>query len=423
MRIVTLSEEEFDDFSNKHVFNTYFQSTNYANFAKVNDGYSAHYLGFVDEESGNLFGASLMLYKTLFWGYKYAYSPRGLLIDYDDANTVTLVTKSIKKLLKKQKFIFVKIDPLIVVSERDKTGKIIKFNNNVNSILENLKTNDHEHLGFNIYNESTLPRWNVVAKLNKDGRILFNNFSQEVKDKISYANNIGLIVEEDTEASLDRLFSIVRKTNSKFGKKRLLNLRNAFFDSGKFKIFYVKLDTKKYTENANKLYTQEEEKNLELAKIIQSGDNTKYNIQKAINDKINSDKLLHTYKKDIVASTKLLKTHPNGIICGVAITIEDARGVNIELSFVDNNFIRYYPNTLLIYEIMKYYAKLGFDYINIGAVTGNFDSTSKYYQILENKLGFNSSILEYIGEFNIIINPTLYKIYKRKYRIETNEKK
>ena len=423
MRIVTLSKDEFDDFSNKNVYNTYYQSSCYADYANVNDGYNVHYLGFVNEESGEMIGASLMLYKSLFWGYKYAYAPRGLLINYDDSELVNNVTKALKKLLKKQKFIFVKIDPLIVVSERDRAGKIIKFNNNVNSILENLKANDYEHLGFNIYNESTLPRWNVVAKLNKDGRILFNNFSQEVKDKISYANSIGLVVEEDYESNLDKFFSIVRRTNSKFGKKRLFNLRNAFFNSNRFRIFYVKLDTRRYAENANRLYTAEEERNLELANIIQSGDNTKYNIQKAINDKMTSDKLLHTYKKDIVASTKLVKANPDGIVCGVAITIEDARGVNIELSFVDNNFIRYYPNTILVYEIMKYYSKLGFNYINIGAITGNFDSTSKYYSLLENKLGFNSSILEYIGEFNIIINPTLYKIYKRKYRVETNEKK
>ena len=64
---------------------------------------------------------------------------------------------------------------------------------------------------------------------------------------------------------------------------------------------------------------------------------------------------------------------------------------------------------------MKYYGKMDYKYINIGAVTGNFDSSSKYYPILENKLGFNSSILEYIGQFNMIINPTMYKIYKRKY--------
>ena len=419
MRIVTLSEEEFDNFSNTHVFNTYFQSSNYAEFAKINDQYSSHFLGFVDEQSGKIIGASLLLYKTLFWGYKYAYAPRGFLIDYEDTQMITTITKSLKRLLKKQKFIFVKINPLIVVSERDKNGKIIKFNNYVNNILETLKNNDYEHLGFNIYNESILPRWNVVAKLNKDGRILFNNFDPIVKERISYANNIGLVVEEDPEASVDTFLNIVRRTNSKFGKKRLGNLRNTFYLDNKFKIFYVKLDTAKYVENANRLYSEEEEKNLGLANIIQSGDSTNYNIQKAINDKITSDRLLHTYKKDIVASTKLLKSHPDGLICGVAVTVAEARGVNIELSFVDNSFIRYYPNTLLVYEIMKYYSKLGFDYINIGAITGNFDPTSKYYSMLENKIGFNSSILEYIGEFNMIINPTMYRIYKRKYKIDT----
>ena len=110
----------------------------------------------------------------------------------------------------------------------------------------------------------------------------------------------------------------------------------------------------------------------------------------------------------------MLKTNPNGIICGAALVIEDAHGVNILVNYVDNNYTKYNSDTLLIYEIMKYYGKLGFKYINIGAVTGNFDSNSKYYPMLENKLGFNSSILEYIGEFNMIINPTMYKIYKKK---------
>ena len=37
-----------------------------------------------------------------------------------------------------------------------------------------------------------------------------------------------------------------------------------------------------------------------------------------------SDKLLSTYKRDIVISTKLLKQNPDGIICGAALTIEEA---------------------------------------------------------------------------------------------------
>ena len=412
MKIITLKKEEFDNFSKNHKYNSYYQSSNYADFATINDGYSVHYLGFVDE-TDKLIGASLMLYKTLFWGYKFAYAPRGLLINYDNDEIVKTVTNELRKLLKKQKFIFITIDPLIVASERDKNGKIIQFNDNVNRILSTFKQNGYDHLGFNLYNESKLPRWNVIARLNSDGRTIYNYFDTNVKEKISYSNSIGIIVNEDEKNDIDAFYEYV-KPSFKGSKKYFTNLTNSF--PGKTKIFYAKLSTKKYVENVNKLYNEEEEKNIELANIIQSGDTIKYNVPKAINDKLESDKLLHQYKKDIVLSTKLLKSNPDGITCGAALVIEDAHGINILVNYVDNNYNKYNSDTLLIYEIMKYYGKLNFKYINIGPVTGNFDSGSKYYSMLENKLGFNSSILEYIGEFNMIINSTMYKIYKRKYK-------
>ncbi len=417
MKIITLTEDEFNSFSSKHKYNTYFQSSIYAQFANINDGFNIHYLGYVDENN-KLIGASLMLYKTLFWGYKYAYSPRGLLIDYENSNIINEITKELKSLLKKQKFIFITIDPPIVASERDKNGKIIQFNNSVNRILSDFQNNNYEHFGFNLYNESLLPRWNVIARLNRDGRIIFNNFDDKVKEKISYANNISLMVIEDTTMDIEKFYEYVKKSYNKGGKKYFQNLYNTFGKCNKMKIFYAKINTKKYVENVNRLYAQEEEKNIKLASIIQSGDTIKYNIPKAINDKITSDKLLHTYKKDIVASTKFLKNNPDGVTCGVALTIEDAHGVNILINYVDQVYSKYNPEVILTYEIMKYFGKLDYKYINIGAITGNFDSNSKYYPMLESKLGFNSSILEYIGQFNIILNSTMYKIYKKKYNIK-----
>ena len=415
MRIITLTEEEFNNFSSKHKYNTYYQSSLYAQFAKDNDNYNIHYLGYVDDNN-KLIGASLMLYKTLFWGYKYAYSPRGFLIDYENHDIIEEVTKELRLLLKKQKFIFITIDPLIVASERDKNGEIIQFNNSVNRILSDFKNNNYEHFGFNLYNETILPRWNVIAPLNRDGRILYNSFSDKVKDTISYANNIALVVEEDSSKDISKFYDFIKKNYNKSGKKYFDNLYNTFGKNNKMQIFYAKLNTKKYAENVNRLYAQEEEKNIGLGNIIQSGDKIKYNIPKVINDKLVSDKLLHTYKKDIVSSTKLLKTNPEGIICGAALTITDAHGVNILVNYVDPNYSKYNPDIILTYEMMKYYGKMDYKYINIGPVTGNFDSNSKYYPILENKLGFNSSILEYVGQFNIILNPTMYHIYKRKYK-------
>lgn len=416
MRIITLTKDEFDNFSNRHSFNTFYQSSNYADFAKINDEYNTHYLGFVDSND-NLIGASLMLYKTLFWGYKCAYAPRGFLFKYDNDESIEDLVVSLKRLLHKQKFIFITIDPPIVASERDKGGNTIQFNNGVNHILNVFKRNNFEHLGFNLYNESKLSRWNVIAKLNQDSRIIYNNFSNDVKEKITHANNMAITVCEDTTRNITDFLDYLKKIGMKKNLKYYHNLFNAFDKNRKAKIFYAKINTKKYTQSANTLYAKEEEKNKALASIIQSGDREKYNIQKAINDKIASDKLLHMYKKDIVNSTKLLKNFPDGITCGAALTIEESRGVNIIVNAVDKNYEESNIAQLLNYEIMKYFGKANYQYINLGAITGNFDRNSKYYPILETKLGFNSSVIEYIGEFNIILNPMMYKIYKKKYKL------
>ena len=70
---------------------------------------------------------------------------------------------------------------------------------------------------------------------------------------------------------------------------------------------------------------------------------------------------------------------------------------------------------------MKFFGKMNYKYINLGSITGNFNSTSKYYPLLLSKLGFNSSILEYIGEFNMIINPFMYRIYKNREKKNQNK--
>ena len=415
MRIVSLSKEDFDNFALKYKNSNYCQSSCYAEFENALENYQIHYLGFKDD-NGKLFGASLMLYKSVFLGYKYAYSPRGLLIDYTNIEMIREVTIELKKLLKKQKFIFVKIDPIIIARERDKEGKTIKFNNIVNPILSEFKNLKYVHLGFNLYNESILPRWYVSARLNNDARLIYNSFDNERKEQITYANNMAFMVSEDKTGDINRLYEILKRGNIKKSKKYFEILYNSFKAQNRIKIFYAYLDTKKYVSNANNLYRNEEEKNIKLGEIIQSGNNIKYNIPKAITDKINSDKILNSYKKDIISSTKLLKQNPNGIICGVALTIEEPNGVNVLINYEDPQYARNNVSTVMTYELMKYFGKMNYKYINLGSITGNFSSSSKFYPILTSKLGFNSSILEYIGEFDIVINPLMYYFYKKKYK-------
>ena len=62
-------------------------------------------------------------------------------------------------------------------------------------------------------------------------------------------------------------------------------------------------------------YEKEIEINNELAIKIQTTTNNNSK-KKLINEKMESDKLVNTYKKNLVWATKLLKENPNGLIVG-----------------------------------------------------------------------------------------------------------
>ena len=95
MKIITLDEISFDKFANTHKYRNYYQTSAYGKTIK-NHGYDIHYIGIIDD-SGNLLGASLLLYKEVMMNYKIAYAPRGFLLDYTNINNLKEFTTRLKK--------------------------------------------------------------------------------------------------------------------------------------------------------------------------------------------------------------------------------------------------------------------------------------------------------------------------------------
>ncbi len=166
MKIITLDEISFDKFANAHKYRNYYQSSAYGKSIK-NNGYDIHYIG-IEDDLGNLLGASLLLYKEVMMNYKIAYAPRGFLFDYTNINNLKEFTTRLKKLLSKQGFISITIDPYIPVNIRNKDGKIININNEANISLENLKASGYNYLGPNLFFESEKPRFEAIITLNQN---------------------------------------------------------------------------------------------------------------------------------------------------------------------------------------------------------------------------------------------------------------
>ena len=58
------------------------------------------------------------------------------------------------------------------------------------------------------------------------------------------------------------------------------------------------------------------------------------------------------------------------------------------------------------------YNQQGLKYLNMNAVVGEFEKKNQYSGLNEMKLGFNTIVTEYIGEFDLILNNFTYNLFK-----------
>lgn len=401
MKIVLLSEAQFDQFSFDHPLHTMYQSSQYGNLMKK-QGYNVNYYGFIDE-SNNLIGATLIIDQTLFLSYKYAYAPRGFLIDYSNKELLKTITNKLKKFLGRKKIAFLKIDPPVINNKRDKNGNIIPspYSNDVIPFLESI---GYAYFGENKYFGTLKPRWNAILKVVGSSETMFKNFDKSIKNKIRKAQSRGIEIIQGNHNDISLFYSFVAKKHYR-NLNFYQNLANCFGNN--FELYFAKLNTEKYLKNIKIIYEEEIEINNKLNIEIQKqpGNN------KITNKKINSDKLIAIYKKELITASQLFEKNPNGIIIGVTSIIIRKYGVELLIEGQNPQYSLFYPTFLTKWHIIEKYSKLGAVYFDLNAITGYFADNNKFKGLNEMKLGYNAEVTEYIGEFDLIINPTIYQLY------------
>ena len=406
MKIITLDEISFDKFANTHKYRNYYQTSAYGKTIK-NHGYDIHYIGIIDD-SGNLLGASLLLYKEVMMNYKIAYAPRGFLLDYTNINNLKEFSTRLKKLLSKQGFISVTIDPYLPVNIRNKDGKIMNINNESNIALENLKASGYNYLGPNLFFESKKPRFEAIITLNDDIKDIYQSFEKRVRHKIKKAIRSGVEIYKGSKEELDLFYELIKKKYDK-SLSYYIDFYNNFENN--IDLYFAKLNTETFVITSRLQYERETEINNDLANKIQSSRNENAK-KKLINEKMESDKLVNTYKKNLVWATNLLKENPEGLIIGTSLNLTYDNVGYLIIEGFNQNFKTLNSNYLIKWKMVNDYKNKNFKYINLNAVSGEFNKITKYSGLNEMKLGFNSLVTEYIGEFELIISPLPYNLYK-----------
>lgn len=408
MKIVKLNSSQFDKFSSSHRYRNYYQTSMYAN-VMIKFGYRAQFLGMVNNQN-KLIGATLILYKEVFMGNKIAYAPRGILFNYEEAEATDELAKKLKKVLGKQGFMLLRMDPYIPLTIRDAEGNIMNFNSGGNAIIDNLKKAGFDYKGKTNYFETEKPRWEALVLLQRDIREIFAKLDKRTRNKVRRAMNSGIEVVKDQSRNINKLYNFVGRKDKK-PLSYYKRISEKYEDS--VEIYYAKINTETFLINSRRSYEKEIEYNDTLASRIQdmSLDEKERNLY--LNKKMESDKLISSYKNSLLRATDLLKTNPDGIVIAGAMIIKYDNAAYLFTDGCDNEYSYLNPTYLIKWQLITDYNNQGLKYINFGGITGDFESENNNTAINETKLGFNTTVTEYVGEFDIVLNNFSYNWYKK----------
>lgn len=407
MKLVTLNQQQFNKYASSHRYRSYYQTSAYG-LSMLKLGYNVHYFGIVDG-TNSLIGATMILYKEVFMNNKIAYAPRGILFDYSDSKKVKELAECLKNLLGKQGFMLLRMDPYIPISIHSNDGNLINMNNQESIILENLATAKFEYKGKNLFFENEKPRWEALVLLNKNEEVLFESFDKRTRNKIRRAKNIGIEVYNDTTKDIKDLYEFVGKKDKKPIKYYEALVKN-FGEN--IDVYYAKINTETFIINSRKMYENELLNNEQLAERIQQYAPNDRERQNTLNKKMESDKLVSSYKNNMLLATELLKNHPEGILIGGALVIKYDNAAYIVSDGYNEKFSSLNASYLIKWQMISDYNRQGLKYLNMNAVVGEFEKKNTYSGLNEMKLGFNTIVTEYIGEFDLVLNNFTYNLFK-----------
>ena len=410
MNFTELNEKEFEDFAYNHEQFSFHQTKEWAKLKKCN-GWGSVYVGL--KENDKIIAAALILTKQTPVKRKIFYSPRGFLIDYHNKELLETFTNEIKKYAKKNKALFIKIDPYLIYKQRDMFAEIVEGGIDNSEAITNLKNLGYKHYGLNKDMKELQPRWIYVLNMNgKSEEEIFNDFSKDTKRYINRCEKQGLVVEEIGIDKIDEFKRIMEHTSKRRGFiDRPISYYKEMLETlgDHIKILSCYLDTDKWLNNLDtekediNRQMQEVEEKLSINPDSKKSKDMKRNLEKSIEDlnkkyeEVNG--LKEKYGNRVHMASSMFIIYPNEVLYLYSGSFDE--------------FMKYNPQYLIQWEIIKYTIKNNIPKYNFYGIDGNFDkNNNEMYGIYEFKRGFGGNVEEFIGEFDLVISKFMYFIYK-----------
>lgn len=411
LKLKNIEKEKFDDFVKNHKTKSHFlQSLSWGEFAKVKKNLTPYYLGLTTDED-EIVAATLLLEKKLPMNMCYFYAPRGFVVDYKNKELVRTMTKKITEFAKSKKAIFVKIDPDLIKQSTNYQDITVK-NKDYEEIFETLKSCGFKHQGFTKNFETMQPRYTFRIDLTQSLEDIESHFSKTTKQRIAKSLKLDTEVTIGTKDDLKEFYHLMTLTES---RKDFISYNEDYYET-LYEIFNGN-ENSKATLFLGKVHFNKTikalEKNLKIINdqisilpIDNLSKSAKNKLKELTNQKQNITKEIEKYKE-------YKKEYGNDITLSAHMIIEYGDKAWVLYAGNHNDLSETYVNYNTYYEHIKYCKEEGIKIYDQFGTIGDLSKTNPRLGLHEFKKKFGGDYVEFIGEWDYILNPFMYFVFTK----------
>ena len=426
-KFVEINSSEIDKFNESdrkgHIFQTSY-------WAELKKDWKKKFIAGYDNDNNMVITATILLRKAPYINKYMGYIPRSFTCDYNNKKLLIEFTEYLREFAKKNNISFITIDPDIHLKENEEA---LSEGTEIKNFLKSLGYKNTDSKNFEAIQPNFVFRLPLPTEENKMDikKAVFKKFSSKTRYNIKVAEERGLSVEvydKETlnEDVLDRFHEIMVTTGKR--DNFLVRHREYFKDMIDYLYPHCRLYMVKYSyENdfnrlSEKLNKQEEAKTKAINKIeelkvkldAETDEDKKSRIEKKLNDQ---DKRLKEAERQIEGFKKKISD------------IEPFKGQEIYLSGsiylyygnkawylygASENILRdTMPNFAMQWSMICDSIDLGCDVYDFRGVSGDLNPENPLYGLYKFKKGFNGNFVEFIGEFDIVVDNGIYTLYKK----------
>ena len=388
MKFLTdINNEKYTEFIKSHKHGNMMQAIEWS---AIKNTWGAVRVAVSDDED-NIIAAAQVLTRKGLW-----YVPRGPILDYNNKELLGFFLTNLKKFAKTKQAKLVKLDiPIAVKDEKLANFKDVDVDRSNDELIKTFKSYGYNHKGFSLDMSSTIqPRFNTVTKLEKP---IPDLFSKDTRRLIRDADKKFVEVRRCGKENLDDfLFALActekRKNISLRGREYFENLLDTFGDNALLYISYINV------ENA-----------------LKECHNRKENLEKEIEELgEKSPKKKRTLEEQVAGTDKLIALF-NGLeiedkskdqVISAAITIAYGNHAEIIYAGMNEDFAKLPAQYKVFSDTMKKAQEMGISEVSMGGIEGSLNDS-----LLGFKSKFSPNIVEYYGEFDLVISHVFNLMY------------